>query len=92
MRMYQHGSRVRLSAVLAAILGAFATAGYPSSQLIFNFSLVTPQFLADPVSDGVTVAEYSLSGIPGTTNGSLWLSLRPALNATNSVPVYSVGS
>ncbi len=27
-----------------------------------------------------------------TTNGSLWLSLRPALNATNSVPVYSVGS
>jgi Flp pilus assembly protein CpaB len=27
-----------------------------------------------------------------TTNGGLWLSLRPALGATNSVPVYSVGS
>lgn len=27
-----------------------------------------------------------------TTTGSLWLSLRPALNGTNSVPVYSVGS
>ena len=27
-----------------------------------------------------------------TTQGSLWVSLRPALGATNSVKIYSVGS
>jgi ABC-type branched-subunit amino acid transport system substrate-binding protein len=55
-----------------AILDKFATAGYPTSQMIFNFSLVTPAFRADPNSNGVTVAAYSLNGIPGTTRNSLW--------------------